>query len=90
MGCYAITCRDLNFTGIEEPAAGDILRCHVNVRYRHPGQTATLEMTENDRMKITFDAPVRLAAPGQSAVFYDESDCLIGGGIISEVIFDKE
>jgi tRNA-specific 2-thiouridylase len=89
IGCFAIVCKDLNFTGIEEPAVGDKLRFHVKVRYRHPGMTATCEMTAPDCMRITFDAPVHLAAPGQSAVFYGENDCLIGGGIISEVIFDE-
>lgn len=86
-GCARIICKGLNFTGIPEPAVGDVLRYHVKVRYRHPGQTATLEMTDNDRMIITFDKPVKLAAPGQSAVFYDENGCLIGGGIITDVIF---
>ncbi len=85
-GCSGIICKSLNFTGIETPAVSDKLRCHVKVRYRHPGQTATLEMTDTDTLRAVFDGPVRLAAPGQSAVFYDENDCLLGGGIICEVI----
>ena len=39
---------------------------------------------------MTFDEPVRFAAPGQSAVFYDENACVIGGGIISDVLFSEE
>lgn len=85
-GCSRMICKNLNFTGMEEPAIHDEFRCHVKVRYRHPGQTATLEMTDADTLSVTFDAPVKLAAPGQSAVFYDENDCLLGGGIIIEVI----
>ena len=34
---------------------------------------------------IEFDKPVRAAAPGQSAVFYDEDDCVAGGGIIVNI-----
>ena len=83
-GCAAIACRDLNFMSI--PALDAPLRCQVKIRYHHPGQSAALEMTGEDRLKVTFDAPVRSAAPGQSAVFYDDNGCLIGGGIIAEVL----
>ena len=34
-------------------------------------------------MTLRLDAPVRMAAPGQSAVLYD-GDVLIGGGFIEE------
>ena len=54
----------------------------VKVRYHHSSQAAWLEMLEAGRARITFAEPVRAAAPGQSAVFYDEEDCVIGGGII--------
>ena len=77
-----ITCRDLNFMSIPKPAIGDKVRCQVKVRYRHAGQSALLEMIGEDRVRITFEEPVRSAAPGQSAVFYDENDCVIGGGVI--------
>ena len=39
-------------------------------------------MESEDMLRICFDEPVRAAAPGQSAVFYDEERCVIGGGII--------
>ena len=85
--CKGIICKDLNFMGIPEPEGGTEIRCQVKVRYRHSGQLALLVKTGEDRMKITFDEPVRFAAPGQSAVFYDKNDCILGGGIISELIF---
>ena len=34
----------------------------------------------------SFDEPVRAAAPGQSAVFYNTEGCVIGGGIIARVL----
>ena len=37
---------------------------------------------KNGLLKIVFEKPVRAATPGQSAVFYDSDDCVIGGGII--------
>lgn len=83
-GCAEILCRSLNFVSI--PALDAPLRCQVKIRYHHPGQPAVLEAAGEDRLKITFDAPVRSAAPGQSAVFYDDSGCLIGGGIIADAL----
>ena len=85
--CKAILCKDLNFMSIPEPGEGETVRCHVKVRYRHSGEHALLEKIGDDRFKVSFDRPVRFAAPGQSAVFYDDNDCLMGGGFISEVIF---
>ena len=73
--------------GIPDPAEGESIRCQVKIRYRHPGQYAVVEKTSEDEVKIIFDEPVRSATPGQSAVFYDDNECLIGGGIISDVVF---
>ena len=42
-------------------------------------------MLGEGRLKIVFEEPVRAAAPGQSAVFYDEEGCVIGGGVIEGV-----
>lgn len=82
-GCSEIFCRDLNFLSIPELEPNETLRCQVKVRYRHPGKYATLEKTEDGMLKISFEEPVRSAAPGQSAVFYDEDERVIGGGIIA-------
>ena len=87
--CTGIICKSLNFISIPAPELNERFRCHVKVRYRHAGETALLEMTDDDTLKIEFDTPVKFAAPGQSAVFYDDNDCLIGGGIIADVIFNE-
>ena len=87
--CRGIVCRDLNYMGMPEPEAGGSFRCQVKVRYRHSGQYALLEKLDNEQVRVSFDEPVRFAAPGQSAVFYDENDCLLGGGIISQVIYSE-
>ncbi|MCR4616272.1 MAG: tRNA 2-thiouridine(34) synthase MnmA [Clostridiales bacterium] len=87
--CRTVICKDLNFMGISEPEEGEGFRCQVKARYRHPGQYARVEKIGEDLCRILFEEPVRSAAPGQSAVFYDENDCLIGGGVISEVLFDE-
>ena len=87
--CKGIVCRDLNFMSIPDPEPGEEVRCQAKVRYRHAGQPAVLSKVSADRVMVTFDEPVRSAAPGQSAVFYDDEGCVIGGGIIEEAVFDK-
>ena len=78
-----ITVKDLNYLSIEGLAEGEKLRCKVRVRYHHAGEYAVLSAA-GDRVTAVFEKPVRAAAPGQSAVFYDENDCVIGGGIIDK------
>ena len=77
-----VNVRDVNFLSIPGMAPGEQLRARAKVRYHHEASPALLEMQENGCIRITFDRPVRAAAPGQSSVFYDENDCVIGGGII--------
>ena len=81
-----ILCRDVNFMSINGLPKEDKIPCIVKIRYLHPGQSATIEMYDNDHIRISFDKPVKAPAPGQSAVFYDENDCVIGGGVIEEGI----
>jgi tRNA-specific 2-thiouridylase len=58
------------------------LKCSVQVRHLQKPISANLSNT-NGIYFIDFNEPVRAAAPGQSAVIYDENIC-IGGGIISK------
>ena len=85
----AIECRDLNFMSVPAPKAGEKLECSVKVRYRHPGQKATVEAVGEDRVRVTFAEPVGSAAPGQSAVFYDADGRVVGGGVIAEAFFGE-
>ena len=66
--------------------AGERINCRVKIRYRHQGQTAAVEMIGKDEVRISFEEPVRAATPGQSAVLYDDDNCIIGGGVITEVL----
>ena len=86
--CRALRCRDVNFMSIPALKAGESLRCSVKVRYRHAGQNARVKALGDGQVSVTFDEPVRFVAPGQSAVFYDENGCVIGGGFISDPVFD--
>ncbi len=87
--CRGIRCLDMNFMSIPEPGPGEKIRCQVKVRYRHPGQPAAVEKAGDGLFDVTFEEPVRSAAPGQSAVFYDGDGCVIGGGVIAGVRFSE-
>lgn len=57
----------------------------ARIRYRFPPQKAHIEK-KGDTIKIEFIKPQRAITPGQSVVFYDKKR-VIGGGIISKVIY---
>ena len=77
-----VICNRLNFLSIEGIAPGEEVRVRAKIRYHHKPQAATLSMIDEDRLRIVFDEPVRAVTPGQSAVFYDDNDCVVGGGVI--------
>jgi tRNA-specific 2-thiouridylase len=60
----------------------------ARIRSRHPEQPASLTLEEGGRGRLEFEEPVRAAAPGQSAVFYDPArpDLVLGGGTISRPV----
>ena len=77
-----IYCRNLVFMGIENILPDEKIEANVKIRYRHPGERALLQK-EGDGVLVKFKEPVRAAAPGQSAVFYDDEGNVLGGGIIT-------
>lgn len=80
-----LLCENVSFMGISGLREGESLPCTARIRYRHAPQPAQIAIGEGGTVKVTFSEPVRAPAPGQSAVFYDEEGCVIGGGVISEV-----
>ena len=54
----------------------------TKIRYKDPGTMSTIQQIGNS-VKVTFHAPVKAVAPGQSAVFY-EGDDVVGGGFIEK------
>ena len=77
-----ILCGDVNYMGVPDLREGESLRCMAKVRYHHSPQEAVMEAIGPDQVMVSFKEPVRAPAPGQSAVFYDDNDCVIGGGYI--------
>ena len=57
------------------------MRVSVKTRYSSNEEMATIEMVDDDTIKVVFDNPVARITPGQSAVFYLD-DIVVGGGKI--------
>ena len=59
----------------------------ARVRYRQPLAKAALwkdqkSKIKDSKYKLIFDQPQKFVASGQSAVFYDKSNVMLGGGVI--------
>ena len=59
----------------------DSMRVSVKTRYSSKEEMATIEMVDDDTIKVVFDNSVARITPGQSAVFYLD-DIVVGGGKI--------
>jgi tRNA-specific 2-thiouridylase len=73
---------DVNLIAIEHLDAPR--RVLAKIRSAHPPAPATIRPQAEGRIRLSFDAAQRAAAPGQAAVFYDaeDLDLVVGGGTI--------
>lgn len=55
--------------------------CSVKIRYRAKDEKALVEEIGFDKLKVTFENPLKGVTPGQALVFYQDEICL-GSGII--------
>ena len=78
-----VYCSGIYFMGIAGLAQGERIKAAVKVRYAHEPQDAEAEILSGGVLKITFEKPVRAAAPGQAAVLYDKDRSIICGGTIT-------
>ncbi len=61
----------------------DGVQAFIKIRYNGSGYPGRVYPLDKSRARITFDNEQEAVTPGQSAVFYDENNCVIGGSIIS-------
>lgn len=71
--------KNFNFIAFDTPPAE--FRASARVRYRQAEQPATVCVTGENTVHITFDEPQRAITKGQAVVVYD-GDVVIGGGEI--------
>ena len=74
--------RDYNLLSVPDLNIGESIRGFAKIRYHHPGEWADITKVDEEKLLLKFDKPVKSATPGQSTVFYDEENRVIGGGII--------
>ncbi len=70
----------------EKPSS---FECMAKFRYRQPDNQVTVEVMDNQQVKVVFKEPIRAVTPGQAVVFYNGDECL-GGGTIDKVFKNDE
>ena len=61
----------------------------IKTRYRQRDIPCHVEPSSDGTIEVRFEHPSRAVTPGQSAVLYDDEECL-GGGVITQVHKDKQ
>lgn len=72
---------DMNWH-ITPPAPGCSLAASIKIRHMHAPAAGHIRRREDDCVEAAFDTPQLAVTPGQAAVFYDDADCVLGGGWI--------
>ena len=54
----------------------------AKIRFKSELSPCTVEIIDDNNIKVIFDKPVKSPTPGQSLVLYSNEDMLLGGGII--------
>ena len=78
--CRELRVSELNWLTAERPADGTVVRAQL--RYRAPAVPGWIRRT-GDSLSIELGEPVLAVTPGQSAVFFDGTDRILGGGRIA-------
>jgi tRNA-specific 2-thiouridylase len=83
--CQGIELEDVNWISGQAPQS---LSVWVRTRYHQPLVKANLIITKKNlsSMRVIFNKPQKIPAPGQSAVFYSKKGELLGGGIIKGIV----
>ena len=75
------------FNWIPDLPEKKIFNCFAKFRYRQPDQAVTVEVLENNNIKVVFSEKQRAITPGQYVVLYDENENCLGGGIIEKFFY---
>lgn len=78
-----------NVSWVSKDRIGASFECTAKFRYRQPDNKVTVEIIDENTVKVIFHEPIRAVTPGQAVVFYQGEECL-GGGTIDKVFRDNE
>ena len=84
----SIIATDISWTSNEAKSAAEF-ECTAKFRYRQPDNNVTVQIIDNNKVKVIFEKPIRAVTPGQAVVFYNGDECL-GGGTIDEIHKDGQ
>lgn len=73
-----------NIGWVSNEAKGKEFKCTAKFRYRQEDNKVTVQIVDENTVRILCDEPIRAITPGQAVVFYDGDECL-GGATIDEV-----
>lgn len=76
---HTLEANRLNWLVDNVPSA---LKCTAKIRYLHRPAACSVEVLDDDRVRVTFDAAQFGVAPGQAVVLYDGARVLGGGWIL--------
>lgn len=76
----SFTASDLNWISIEKPQTKMDIK--AKIRSSQQPQVATIQVIDENTIRVEFENPQKAITPGQSVVFYD-NDIVLGGGIIN-------
>ena len=78
--CRQVQVAELNWLTEDAPADGAVVRAQL--RYRAPAVPSRIRY-RGDGVELELHEPVLAVTPGQSAVFFDEGQRILGGGRIA-------
>ena len=73
-----------NVSWVSNRAKEKEFKCTAKFRYRQEDNKVTVQIVDENTIRILCDEPIRAITPGQAVVFYDGDECL-GGATIDEV-----
>ncbi|GGC92534.1 tRNA-specific 2-thiouridylase MnmA [Thalassobacillus devorans] len=74
---------------ISRKAPNGEMECTAKFRYRQDDSPVTVQVLDDDKVKVIFHESQRAITPGQAVVFYDGEVCL-GGATIDEVLKEDQ
>ncbi len=86
---YSDSITAVNVSWVSDEKQPQTFECTAKFRYRQADNKVTVELADDNNVKVTFHEPIRAITPGQAVVFYDGDVCL-GGGTIDQVFKNED